>query len=301
MKLSVITKKMMLVPVITLYAVFIIGGILMVGIESFGIIPSIGLTDFSLAGYQRILGAPAFFRNLAFSLYLAFSATVVSTLLGVGLAYGLVTARHRFIKQTALRALEFGLMLPYLLAVFLAMLFLGQTGILSRAAFNIGWLKDYADFPVLIFDPMGLGIIWTFALKGTPFIALFTYRIMDRISGTYRDVAASLQAGEWALFRRIHLPLSASTIVWSSCVVLAYDLGSFEVPYLLNSLKPVPLSSQLYSAYISPDITQGVETMALGIIILTVGLVSVGAYGLVLGRLLKGLPQHGWKEASGED
>ncbi len=286
-------KNWMLVPILVLYMVFIVGGLLAVGVESFGMIPSIGLTDFSFHGYRAVLSHPSFTRNLLYSVYLAGVSATVSVLMGVALAYALVVVRNRFLKALTLRTLEFGLILPYLLAVFLAMLFLGQTGILARGGAALGILKDYRDFPVMIFDPLGIGIIWTFVFKGAPFIALFTYRVMERISGTYHEVASTLQAGEWAIFRRIYLPLSANTIIWSACVVLAYDLGSFEVPYLLNGLRPVPLSSQLYSAYVSPDLTTGVEAMALSLIILLTGILCVTAYGLLLKAVLRGTGRSG--------
>lgn len=288
MKRSVDLRIMMLVPILALYMVFIVGGLLSVGIESFGIIPSIGLTEFSFQGYQMVLSSPVFVRNLLFSVYLAGVSASISVVLGVALAYALVTARRRVLKELTLRTLEFGLIIPYLLVIFLAMLFLGQTGILSRAGAVLGLLHDYSSFPVLIFDSYGIGIIWTFAFKGAPFIALFTYRVLDRISVIYREVASTLQAGEWIIFRRIYLPLSANTIIWSACVVLAYDLGSFEVPYLLNGLRPVPLSSQLYSAYVNPDLNSGVQAMALSMIILLFGILSVVVYGLFLKAVLMG-------------
>lgn len=288
MKRSVDLRIMMLVPILALYMVFIVGGLLSVGIESFGIIPSIGLTEFSFQGYKMVLSSPVFVRNLLFSVYLAGVSASISVVLGVALAYALVTARRRILKELTLRTLEFGLIIPYLLVIFLAMLFLGQTGILSRAGAVMGLLHDYSSFPVLIFDPYGIGIIWTFAFKGAPFIALFTYRVLDRISVIYREVASTLQAGEWIIFRRIYLPLSANTIIWSACVVLAYDLGSFEVPYLLNGLRPVPLSSQLYSAYVNPDLNSGVQAMALSMIILLFGILSVVVYGLFLKAVLMG-------------
>lgn len=288
MKRSADLKNLMMVPILALYLVFVIGGLLTAGVESFGIIPSIGLTEFSFQGYKVVLSSPVFIRNLLFSVYLAGVSATLSVLLGIALAYAMVTTRQRVLKELALRTLEFGLIIPYLLVVFLAMLFLGQTGILARGSAALGILRDYRDFPVLIFDPLGIGIIWTFAFKGAPFIALFTYRMLDRISGTYKEVANTLQAGEWVAFRRIYLPLTSNTIIWSACVVLAYDLGSFEVPYLLNGLRPVPLSSQLYSAYVSPDLNAGVQAMALSMIILLVGILCVVSYGLLLKAVLKG-------------
>ncbi len=84
------------------------------------------------------------------------------------------------------------------------------------------------------------------------------------------------------------MPMSRDVIVWSSCVLLAYNLGSFEVPYILGSLNGVTLSSGLYSLYINPDITKIPETMAMTIILFLVGGILVAGYSRVLYYCLRG-------------
>jgi len=93
---------------------------------------------------------------------------------------------------------------------------------------------------------------------------------MSRVSKTYEDVAKSLCANKLTILKRIYLPLCSNVVVWASCIIFAYDLGSFEVPYLLGSVSPVPLSSRLYSLFINPNISVIPEAMAMNVMLLVI-------------------------------
>lgn len=77
-------------------------------------------------------------------------------------------------------------------------------------------------------------------------------------------------------------------ILWTSAIIFAYDLGSFEVPYLLGNVKVMSLSSKLYSLAVNPDIEAIPTAMSMNLILLGVGLISVGIYSIALKRILRG-------------
>ncbi len=275
-------------PICTLYILLIGGGLIETVKESLGYIPALGLNTVSFLWYREVLGQQHFLRDMLYSVYLAATATIVSTLFGIFISYAFVTTKNGFIKSIVKKALQAGLIIPYLYVVFLALQFLSQTGFISRLLYHMGFVKDFTRFPALVFDRTGFAMIWVFVFKGTPFIALFTLHIMSKISHAYGDVAASLGAGGLNILRRIYIPLSARTIVWSSCIVFAYALGSFEVPYLLGSLSPVPLSSRLYSLFIHVDLGVIPRAMALNVILLGLGGILIGLYAVLLKFILRG-------------
>lgn len=286
-----ISKKfvpyLLVVPILMIYTLFIGGGLIEAVKESLGYIPVINMYSVNLDGYREIINEGGFWRDLTFSVYLALAATVLSTLFGTIIAYSFVASNNVVIKTIVRKILEIGLILPFLYVVFLAMLFLNQTGFFSRLLFHIGIISDYGSFPVLIYDRFGLGILWVYVFKGAPFVALFAINIMSRISKVYSEAAQSLGADSLAILRRIYLPLSANTITWASSIIFAYDLGSFEVTYLLSGISPVPLSAKLYSLHISPDLYTTTQTMALNVILFGCGLIIVGAYAVFLRFLLR--------------
>lgn len=278
----------LLVPVILLYSLLIGGGLLKLITESSGFIPALGLHEVSLSHYLKILGDPTFLASLGYSLYLAFVSASLSTLLGLLIAYKMVFSENDSIKKLTRKILQVGVVLPYLLVVFLVMLMLSKAGLVSRIAYHTGLIGGLDQFPNLLYDPWGGGGILTFVAKGTPFIGLFAVTVMANISDTYSQVAKTLGLSNFMILKKIILPLSSNVIVWSSAIIFAYNLGSFEVPYLLGNVKVVSLSSRLYSLYISPQIDTIPTAMAMSLTLLLVGLISVCIYGLLLNRLLKG-------------
>jgi putative spermidine/putrescine transport system permease protein len=226
--------------------------------------------------------------NLIFSLYVALTASFVSMVLGIITAYCYIVVRHNRIKKITLSMLQLALMLPYVFAISLGMLFLAKTGLLSRFLYQVGILHDFTVFPALIFDQLGIGILWVYVFKGTPFVAVFVMNGMRQVSPSYAQVAKTLGAGNFMMLRKIYLPLCAKTIVWATVVLFAYQLGSFEVPYLLSPISPLPLSAQLYSLYHQTEGDGVPKAMAMSLIILVSGGLVGGLYALGLYKLVRG-------------
>jgi putative spermidine/putrescine transport system permease protein len=279
---------LLLAPMILLYVFFILGGIISVFIESTGFIPALGLNEISASSYANIFMKKEFFVSLSYSLYIALVSTSISTLLGVLMAYHIVISRNAFLIGISKRILQVGMILPYLYMVFLTMITMGRSGLISRIFYYFGWIQSLDDFPEFLYEPLGLGIIFVYVLKGTPFVALFAINIMDRISNTYHEVSKTLGAKEYHILRKVYLPIASNTIVWTSSILFVYDLGAFEVPYLLGTNRFVTLSSQLYSLYINPQIETIPESMAMNISLLAIGSVGVFLYAILLKRFLKG-------------
>jgi putative spermidine/putrescine transport system permease protein len=281
------TPYVLLAPIGILYLVFIGGGILNTGKESLGYIPALGLYELNLDGYAEIILAKGFLVNLGFSVYLAFVATLVATTFGILIAYCFVTSKSRVTRMIVKKVLQTGLIIPYLFVILLALLMLNQSGFYSRLLLQLGVISEMSQFPELTFDRMGLGIIWVYVFKGIPFISIFVLTVMSKVSVTYENVAKTMGASQLTVLRKIYIPLCSGSIIWSSSILFAYVLGSFEVPYLLGSIYPISLSSSLYSLFISPDLNRIPEAMALNIIILFLGLVLVGLYAGSIHLLIK--------------
>ncbi len=276
------TPYLLLSPLLLIYVIFIGGGFLMVGIESLGHIPVLGMKGYSLGAYAVILRSRGLLHSLMLSGYVAIISAIIATALGVTIAYFIISSRAPLIQLMTKRALQLGVMLPYLYAAFIAMLFLNQSGFFARLLYSLGLLTDITSFPELIFDKRGIGLIWVFVLKGTPFVALFTMNVMGGVSRVFGDVARTLGAKSWSILRRIYLPLCQRAIIWSSAIILAYAFGSFEVNYLLGSVSPTPLAARAYSLFIQPDIGVIPLAMAMNVIMLIVGLALVTMYALLL-------------------
>lgn len=284
--------KSSLLPAATLIVAVLAGLMLMGNISLTGLE---GAGNVSLVHYRAVMTRSTFWPDAAYSLYLAVAASFLATVVGTITAYSIATSNARYLRRLGEWVMQTGLVLPYLYAVFLSFLLLGQTGLLSRLAMNAGFINNQSSFPVLIFDRAGIGMIWVYVFKGIPFVTLMTLTVMVRINRQYRGVAKSLGAGGFQQLLRIYLPLSRRVILWSCLVLYAYTLGSFEVPHFISAFQPRPLSANLYSLYLRPGISGFSEAMALGMMLLVFSGVTAVVYLGWLNRLLKKTLAYGGK------
>ncbi|MDW7662288.1 MAG: ABC transporter permease subunit, partial [Bacillota bacterium] len=234
------------------------------------------------------LSAPNFWSDLSYSLYIAFFAAMISTLAGVYMAYRLLLSKHKKIEILVKKIMQMGMILPYLYMVFLTLILFSRTGLISRVMYNLGLIETLEQFPQLFYTPSGVGIILIFVLKGMPFVTIFVMNFMGKIGNSYYQIAKTHGASDVHILKKIYLPLSSTSIIWSSSIVFIYDLGAFEVPYLLNSNKNVNLSSRLYSLYIDTNISTIPDAMAYNMLLVIIGIISVIVYSQVLKRFIIG-------------
>ena len=157
------------------------------------------------------------------------------------------------------------------------MLLLAQSGLLARIAYLMRLITEPAQFPALIFDPLGLGIIFEYLWKSVPFTGIIMLAVLQSVGEDYENVARNLGATRWQRFRYVLWPLLLPGMVRASTLVFAFAFGSFQVPYLLGQTFPPTLPVLAYRNYIDVDLNARPQAMALSVIIgaLIVSLVAV--------------------------
>lgn len=164
--------------------------------------PSGGLT---LAHWQAVLTDHGFWTALGFSLGLTF-ATLTLCMVS---ALTVVLLLAEQLRRPPLGILIYlPLAVPGVVAALVSYQVLGDGGVLARIAHALGWISQPSEFPSLVFDRYGVGIVLTHWAMVTPFFVILLDRLMDqeRIP-EFRRLAQALGASEWAAFRRVILPL----------------------------------------------------------------------------------------------
>lgn len=274
------------IPVGILYLIFIGGGFISMLIESLGYIPVFGMNDITIASYVNLLRDNMFIADLGFSIYVSGLSALLSMILGILIAFKLIRSKNLIVKKIIKVFLQAGMILPYLYMIFVVMFLFRDSGLMSRLMYQLHIIESLDQFPSILYEKKGLGIIITYVFKGIPFTALFAMNIMYQISTSYDEVAALLGAGEYHLLKNIYLPLSEDMIKWCGMILFAYDFGSFEVPYLLGSQAINMLSVKLYSSYINPGIESIPSTMAAAIILFVLGAILTYIFGRFLSWLI---------------
>lgn len=260
----------LLLPALVLLVGLFLGGVTLALVQSLGYFPLVGLKEITFQYYFEVWSSPEFLAALGYSLYLSFVSSVIAVIIGVFLAYQLIKLpqEHWLIKLIY----KLPIIVPHIIASLLVFLFLTQSGLLSRVLYQLGFIEKLQDFPRLVFDRWGIGIILVYIWKEVPFIALVTYTVLKHINNSFSEVAANLGASRWQIFWNIYFPLSLPSIGSAFIIVFAFSFGAFEIPYLLGPTYPKTLPVLAYQKYISSDLLQRpyamVITMTLTIICL---------------------------------
>jgi putative spermidine/putrescine transport system permease protein len=277
---------LMLSPALAVILVLFVGGLLVATGQSLGYFPLIGEHGLTTAHYRALLGDLEFRRSLVLTFVVASLSTVFSAAAGLALALELQDiARQRRLLNVLLQV---PVGVPHLVMAMVVIDLIAPSGLVARAAAAVGLIKAPLEFPVLVNDRYAVGIIFTYVLKETPFIALMTLGVLLRLGDEYHWVAGTLGASPWQRLRHVTLPMVAPAVVSSALMVFAFVFGAFEIPYLLGRPYPAMLSVVAQRQFMDPDLSQRPEAIAIAIVIALVAALSVWIY-MRLARTLIGV------------
>ncbi|MFW6280393.1 MAG: ABC transporter permease [Halanaerobium sp.] len=270
----------LLSPALLVLSVLFLGGVILGLSQSLGYFPILGLEEPTFSYYIEVWSSPEFFHSLVFSLFIAFTSSILTVIIGVFFAYQLVKMKG---KNKIINFLyKLPIIVPHIIASLMVFLILTQSGILSRLAFHLGFIEEISEFPRLIFDKSGIGIIAAYLWKQIPFVILVVYTVLKHINNSFEAAAKNLGASSSQVFREIYLPLAAPSIGSAFIIIFAFSLGAFEIPYLLGPTYPQTLSVLAYKNYISLDLTQRPYTMVIAMSLTMITVVLIVIYRKIL-------------------
>lgn len=283
-------KKEIKPYILLLPAAVVLLGILTSGIvialsQSLGYMPIIGLRELTLKYYISIITDKGFLESLKFSLSISLFSSIIAVIIGVGLAYAMLINKHRKSIGKILYILP--IIVPHMVAAFLMFNILSQSGLLPRILYHLGILKTQYDFPSLIFDRYGLGIIISYLWKEIPFVAVVVYTFISNINESLEEVAVNLGASRGQFFWHVMLPLSWTSIISSFIIIFAFSFGAFEVPYLLGPTTPKTLPVKAFIEYSNPDIFNRPYAMALNVVLTFISIMIVWIYDKTLSLICR--------------
>ena len=251
--------------------------------QSLGYLPFLQEKTFSLQAYRHVVYdagyATEFWSGLLFSLWVSGASALLSALCAL-LVVALWGQRLR--SRASLTVLNLNLSFPHLVWAVSLSLLLAQSGLLARIAAALHAIDAPADFPVLIRDRYGYGIILHYVTKETPFLVLIVLSILRTQPEAYDMVAQNLGATRWQRLCYITLPLVLPGLLAGALLVFAFVFGAYEVPAVLGVRFPRMLSVLALDFFLNPDLHRRAEGMAVSVIMALIVLLVVG-----LARLLR--------------
>lgn len=275
-------KPYLLVLPVTLISLVFLLGILNGLLQSFGIIPSLGLYTPTLRYYQEIFYRPELLSSIGMSLYITLVSSLGAVVFGLLLCTILVVSGSA--KGKNLHVVKMPLAIPHtVVALFIIQIF-SQTGLLARILYALGVLDSSNSFPALLYTDNGIGIILAYLWKEIPFVAFFVISIMSNISATLGEAAENLGASKWRTFFDVTLPLCMPAVKNAFLIIFAFTLGAYELPFLLGATAPRTLPVQAFIEYTHPDMLHRPYAMALNGLLFFISFVIVLLYYRLMQR-----------------
>ena len=262
-----------------------VSGIVMGLLQSFGYFKAIGLTDFTLKYYREVLTDSNFLSSLKFSLYTSALSSIIAVVLGVLLSYSILQMKGN--KETVEYLYRVPIAVPHIVAALLIYNIFSQTGILPRVLFETGLIKDQDQFPSLLYEPNGIGIIAAYIWKEVPFVALTTYTVLSNVSKKLSYVAYNLGANKKQVFFYVLLPLIMPSVLSSFIIIFAFSFGAYELPLLLGPTQPKALPVQAFIEYSNPVLQNRPYAMVYNMLITLIAVILTWLYYKAFEKVFK--------------
>lgn len=164
-----------------------------------------------------LLTDPVVTSALRLSLLTSVAAALISTVLGVPLAW--VLSRTRFPGQRIVRSLvTLPMVLPPVVGGAALLFALGRRGVVGQ---------PLAEATGLVLPFSTLGVVVANVFVAMPFLVVSVEGALDGVDQRFEGAAATLGAGPLTVFRRITLPLIAPSIRAGMILAWARALGEF--------------------------------------------------------------------------
>jgi iron(III) transport system permease protein len=184
--------------------------------------------------FSGLFADPRFYQAAANTVICGLGATVVSCVLGLGLAW--VVSRT---DMPGRRWFEIFNLVPFFLSPYvgaISWIYLAApySGLLSRL------LADTFGLPPDLIPIYGIGgATWVLALFYTPYVYLFVIAPMRQMDPALEDAARVHGAGFWTTLRLVTIPLLFPALFSAALIVFVTSAGLFDVPLALASPRGV--------------------------------------------------------------
>jgi len=270
---------LLLAPALIVVVLLFGGGLAQAVAQSLGYQPFLAPRPLGLDAYRQLWTDPAVRASIGLTLRVAAVSTLLAAVLGVAAAL-LVRSLGRT-RRVFGALLQVTLPVPHLVAALAMVLLLAQSGTLSRGSNALGLTGDPASFPALTQDAFGWGIIISYVWKEAPFVGVVVLASLSTGVAELEDAARALGAGPGQRLRHVVLPVITPAVGASSLLVLAFTVGSYEVPFLLGRPFPATLPVVAYQQFRDPDLAARPLAAAISVLIaVLVGLCALAYLAL---------------------
>ena len=281
-----LTPYFLLVPQIIVGIIFLLG--IVIGVTwSFGVIPIFGMYVPTFKYYKEIFARADTISSILYSIKISGISSILAIIIGVFLCY--IMLRTGKNKGFTLLITKLPILVPHIIVALVLVNIISANGLLARLCYQIGLIKEQTDFPLLVYDKYGIGVVFAYLWKEVPFVIYFTIALMSGISESLGEAAINLGARSFESFFKVTLPLCYNTIMSAFLIIFTYSLGAYELPLLMGATIPKALPIMTYIEFQKPDLRMRTYAMAYNGILIIISLIASLIYFLLISRSSKEL------------
>ena len=238
--------SLLFLPVLFFFAFLVVPQLYMLAVSFFTYKPmEIFTTDITIENYIRFVKDPFYRRVLLYTVWLAFSVTFFSLLLGYPLSYFLARTRSAK-KGFYIFLLLVPLMVGIIVRTYGWIVLLGREGLINNILVGL----NLAEAPVKILNThmaVVIGIVEVLM----PYMVLPIVSAIQKIPVSLEEAASSLGANKWYVFVHILIPQSLPGVLSGSIIVFTLTAGAIVTPALLGGPKVHTMGTVIYQLMIS--------------------------------------------------
>jgi len=232
---------------------------------------------FTLEHWRAVLFGRDLWYSLAFSVGTAFVSIATGSAIALLILRNGVARLNRGVMRSSLLV---PLAFPGMVAAFVMLLLLADSGLIARVAFHAGLIASPVQFVSLVHDRANFGVVAAHVLMATPLLTFVFYEIFksERIEELLA-VGRSLGGEEGPLWRLVAIPAILRRAIPTLILLVVVVTGSYEIPLLLGRQSPQMLSVLTMRKFGRFDILQKPQAFVIAVIytILAVAVIAVSA------------------------
>ena len=230
---------------------------------------SLGLTGllsdgFTISHWGNVFSRWEVWSSLSLSIYISAITVILTVSISLGIA---IRMRDPLSTGTLSYAIYLPLAIPATVSAFLVFQLLSGAGFLSRIFMSAGVIQSINEFPDLINDAAGIGIIAAHTGLAVPFFTILFHEIYTREHiNELNQLAYTLGAKPIQAFFKVTLPLLLKRGTMNIALLFIIVMGSYEIPLLLGRQSPQMISVLTMRKYEMFDISEKPEAFIAAIL-----------------------------------
>ncbi|MCT4508049.1 MAG: ABC transporter permease subunit [Tepidibacter sp.] len=279
-----IRPYLLVFPAIMLTIILFICGLIQGIIQSLGASSIYNIGDATLSYYKEIFKSTEFWMSFFITIKIAVISTIISALAGTFIVYLLYIIKTGVFYKFASRLkllIQIPMLFSYLVYSYIMLLIFNRSGWISSIFLKLGIINSIDEFPIIVNDEFGIGIILTYVLKTTPFIVLMLYPVILKVESNWLELTYMLGGNRNELFKKVILKMLINPLKISCFIIFSYTFAEFEIPFLLGVTYPKMISVYSYQIYMNSDLTQRPKAFAINVVAVLV----ITGMGYIFNRL----------------